>query len=227
MLSIGLRYSFKQTNIMKRLIILSILLSSVLTAQSQVDFDPKGSFKVEVGLPNNVSNYAFRDLMQGLVVVTPSYQYTFDNTLSVGAGLRYGFFNVNEFKNNIDMAGGMHIAGLFAKVGREKFYGNLGVDYGVRVGYSFNFFDTNKNEELRGKPYVNDGLFVEPTLGLSLMSTEKTSFRLALGYAMHSFEFTPNQLGIEQFSGMDQSKLDKLTSYFTIGFGYSFYFGKL
>src|SRR5690554_2137996 len=121
---------------MKQLIILLILISSVFTAQSQVDFIPNSSFKVEVGLPNNVSNYAFRDLMQGLVVVTPSFQYTFDNSFSLGIGLRYGFFNVNQFKNNIDMSGGLHLAGAFLKIGQEKYYGNFGVDYGVRLGYT-------------------------------------------------------------------------------------------
>lgn len=212
---------------MKQVIFLFILICSVFTVQSQVDFVPNSSFKVEVGLPNNVSNYGFRDQMQGLVVVSPSYQHTFDNSFSIGAGLRYGFFNVNEFKNNIDMAGGLHIAGLFAKVGREKFYGNFGVDYGVRIGYTANFFDTNTNQEALGKPFVNDGAFVEPTLGLSLMATENTSFRLSLGYALHSFKFSPNQMGTENFSGIEPSRLDKITSYFTIGFGYSYYFGKL
>lgn len=211
---------------MKQLIVLLIVISSVFTAQAQVDFLPKSSFKVEIGLPNNVANTGFRELMQGLVVVTPSYQYTFDNSLSLGVGLRYGFFNVNEFKNNIDMAGGLHIAGAFVKIGKEQYYGNFGVDYGIRIGYSSNFFDTNKNQDTLGKPYRNDGAFLEPTLGISLMATERTSFRLALGYAFHSFKFTPEVMGVDQFSGIQESKLDKITSFFTVGFGYSYYFGK-
>lgn len=210
---------------MKKIIALTILFSSVLSAQSQVDFTPKSSFKVEIGLPNNTSNAAFRDMMQGLVAVTPSYQYTFNNSLSIGAGLRYGFFNVNEFRNNIDLSGGMHIAGIFAKIGQEKFYGNFGVDYGVRVGYSANFFDTNFNDSLSGKPFSNDAIFIEPTLGLSLIASERTSFRLAIGFAVHDFIYSPEQMGIPQFSGFDPSTLNKRTSYFTVGFGYSYYFG--
>jgi hypothetical protein len=212
---------------MKKLIVLLILLGSVFTAQTQIDFVPNTSFKVEVGLPNNLSNVAFRELMQGLVVITPSYQYTFNNSISLGAGICYGFFNVNEFKNNIEMSGSMHITGVFAKVGSEKFYGNFGVDYGIRVGYSNNFFTTNTNEETRGKPYSNDGMFVEPTLGLALMATEKTSFRLALAYSLHSLKFTPYQMGVSKFTGIDPAQLDRITSFFTIGFGYSYYFGKM
>ncbi|HZH86881.1 MAG TPA: hypothetical protein VFD77_06155 [Brumimicrobium sp.] len=211
---------------MKQLIISLIFFSFILCVNSQTDFEPRSSFKVEIGLPNNATNYAFRDLMQGLVVVTPSYQFTLANSFSIGAGLKYGFFNVNEFKNNIGMTGGAHIAGIFGKIGQEKFYGNFGLDYGVRIGYTMNFFDTNKNNEALGKPYRNDGGFVEPTLGLALMGNENTSFRLALGYAFHAFQFRPHQMGLSEFSGVDPTKLSELTTYFTIGFGYSYYFGK-
>src|SRR5690554_5200566 len=209
---------------MKQLIFILLLISSIFTVNAQADFSPSSSFKVEIGLPNNATNYAFRDLMQGLVIVTPSYQYTFENSFSLGAGLRYGFFNVNEFKNNIGMSGGAHIAGIFGKIGQEKFYGNFGLDYGVRMGYAINIFNTNKNEELLDQPYYNDGGFVEPTLGLALMGSENTSFRLALGYAFHAFQFRPHQMGVSEFIGFDTSKFNKPTSYFTIGFGYSYYF---
>ncbi|RFC53726.1 hypothetical protein [Brumimicrobium aurantiacum] len=211
---------------MKKLILLFTVLNIAIVANAQIDFSPKNSFKVEIGLPNNASNYAFRQLMQGLVVITPSYQHTFDNTLTIGAGLRYSFFNVNEFKNNIDMTGGVHIAGAFAKIGQEKFYGNFGVDYGVRVGYASNVFATNTNDEANGGPRTSEGVFVEPTLGLSLMANEKTSFRLALGFAVHDFKFTPEDVSVESFSGISNDQLKNNTSYFTIGFGYSYYFGK-
>jgi len=210
---------------MKKFILSIVLFGAALTSYAQVDFMPNSSFKVEIGLPNNSSNKAFRDMMQGLVVITPSYQHTFDNSLSLGAGIRYGFFNVNEFKNNVDLTGALHIAGAFVKVGREKFYGDIGVDYGVRIGYSVNFFDTNYNDTLNGKPFSNESIFIEPTLGLSLMATEKTSFRLALGFTVHDFIFSADQVGIEQFSAYNIDDLGKATSYFTIGFGYSYYFG--
>ena len=211
---------------MKQLFISLIFLISILTAKAQVDFVPTSSFKVEIGLPNNATNYAFRDLMQGLLIVTPSFQYTFENSFSLAAGLRYGFFNVNQFKNNIGMNGGAHLAGIFGKIGQEKYYGNFGLDYGVRIGYTMNFFDTNKNKEILGRAYTNDGGFVEPTLGLSLLGNENTSFRLALGYAFHAFQFQPHQMGIEKFIGIEPTKLSNMTTYFTIGFGFSYYFGK-
>ncbi len=214
------------TTMKSLLIIFSILIIANTNSFAQTDFAPKGSFKVEIALPNNATNSAFRDLMQGLVCLTPSYQHTLDNTLSFGFGLRYNYFDVNEFKNTVGLAGGMHTAGVFGKIGQEKFYGNFGVDYGVRIGYSMNFFATNKNEELLGGAYSNDAGFVEPHLGLALTANENTSFRLVLGYAFHGFEFRPNQVGLENFAGVNADQLNAITTYFTIGFGYSYYFGQ-
>ncbi|MEX2485153.1 MAG: hypothetical protein WED10_11355 [Brumimicrobium sp.] len=190
----------------------------------QTEFQPNGSFKVEIGLPNIATNAAYKDLMQGLVVVTPSYQHTFDNTFSIGAGLRYSYFNVNEFKNNANISGGMHMAGAFGKIGIEKFYGNFGVDYGVRIGYTMNVSSTNAIIEENGDPYVFDGGFVEPTLGLALMADEKSSFRFAVGYAFHGFVYQPHHIGLDEFSGMNDDNLDVISTYFTVGFGYSYYF---
>lgn len=211
---------------MKNIFLALIFLASVFTVKAQADFIPKGSFNLEIALPNNVTNNAFKDLFQGLAAVTPSYQYTFDNTFSIGAGFRYGYFNVNEFRNNLDLKGGLHIMGAFLKVGQEKYYGNFGLDYGIRMGYSMNFFDTNKNKESIGKAYQNDGLFFEPNIGLALKSGDNSSFRFVVGYAFHTIKVGPEHVGVDQFAGIDQDKLNQITTYFTVGFGYSYYFGK-
>ncbi|MFA5573892.1 MAG: hypothetical protein WC994_02430 [Brumimicrobium sp.] len=211
---------------MKRIFLAIITFFFGITLYSQVDFEPKGSFIVDIGLPNNTSNLALKELVQGLVIINTGYQHTFDNTFSVAAGIRYGYMNINEFKNNIDLKGGIHYTGVWGKVGQEKYYGNFGLNYGVRIGYSMQFFATNKNEELRGKPYMNDGGFVEPTISFALMANERSSFSLTLGYAIHGFTLKADQLGIEQFTGLDKDRLSSPTSYFSIGFGYSFFFGK-
>src|SRR5690554_7330134 len=107
---------------MKQILFSLIFITSLNLAYSQSDFEPNGSFNVEVGLPNNVSNVAFKELLQGLVTITPSYQYTFNNSFSIGGGLRYNYFNINEFKNNIGLKGGLHIFGFFVKVVKENYY---------------------------------------------------------------------------------------------------------
>ncbi|MBW7868221.1 MAG: hypothetical protein H3C31_07860 [Brumimicrobium sp.] len=211
---------------MKRFILLLLLLSTYYLQAQTTEFTPNASFNIELGLPNNITNRAFRELMQGLAIVTPNFQYTLDNSFSIGAGLRYGYFNVNQFKNNIGLSGGLHVLGAFVKIGQEKYFGRFGIDYGVRVGYSVNIFNTNKNKLLLGKAYMNDGGFVEPVLGLCLTSTENSSFRLTLGYTFHGFKFQPHQTGIDQFSGFNDAKINEITTYFIVGFGYSYFFGK-
>lgn len=210
---------------MKQIILALVFFFTYTSVKGQADFEPKGSFNIEIGLPNNVTNNAFREIFQGLATITPSYQYTFGNTFSIGAGLRYNYFNVNEFKNNLDLSGGLHLMGAFLKVGQEKYYGNFGLDYGLRMGYTINLFNTNKNTEHLGKPYQDDSFMIEPVLGLALKSGDNSSFRLTMGYAFHTMKITANQVGVDQFSGLDQSKLNQITSYFSIGFGYSYYFG--
>lgn len=211
---------------MKQVLFSLLIITSITFSHAQSDFEPNGSFNVEVGLPNNVSNVAFRELLQGLVTITPSYQYTFNNSLSIGAGLRYNYFNINEFKNNIGLKGGLHILGAFAKIGQEKYYGNFGLDYGIRAGYAFNVFSTSSNKENHGGPHIDNSAFIEPVIGLALKSGDQSSFRLTIGYAFHTFDLRPEHLGTEYFSGIDPDKLGKITTYFSIGFGYSYYFGK-
>lgn len=191
---------------------------------AQSDFTPNSSFKVEIGLPNNISNKGFREIMQGLAVVTPSYQHTFNSSFALGAGLRYGYFNVNEFKNNANLKGGLHMIGAFIKVGQEKYYGKFGLDYGVRMGYTLNYFVTNLNDNKNGGPFSNGSLLIEPTINFSLMATENSSFNLFLSYSIHSFRFRPNQVGLDYFSGINKEDNNAYTSFFTIGFGYSYFF---
>lgn len=211
---------------MKNGVLSVIFICSIFVSQAQSTISPRSSFKVQIGLPSNTSNKAFRSIMQGLVILTPSYQYTFESSLALGAGLRYGFFNVNEFKNNANLSGGMHSVGAFIKVGQEKYFGKFGLDYGLRMGYTFNYFLTNQNKFKNQNPYSNNSFLIEPTISFSLMATEKTSFNFFLAYGVQTFKFRPNQVGLDYFSGISKEDNNQITSYFTIGFGYSYFFDK-
>lgn len=212
-----------------RNIILTLGIGFILSIQAvnaQTSFSPGSSIKVQIGLPNNTSNKAFRSIMQGLVILTPSYQYTFENSFAIGAGLRYGYFNVNEFKNNASLTGGMHSMGAFLKIGQEKYFGRFGLDYGIRMGYTMNYFLTNLNKANKGGPYSNNSILIEPTISFALMATENSSFNFFMGYAIQNFKFRPNQVGLDYFSGISEEDNNKITSYFSIGFGYSYFFNR-
>ena len=66
------------------LFILTFLFSSNIGMTQSID--PDDSFTIELGLPNSFSNQPFKEIMQGLVCVSPYYQYAFKNGLAIGAG---------------------------------------------------------------------------------------------------------------------------------------------
>jgi len=212
---------------MKLLYVTLIAFCFLNSSLAQTDeFQPAGSFKAEIGLANNISNEAFRDLMQGLFNITAGYQYTLPSSLSLGAGIRHNYFTVNQFKNNVDLRGGIHFGGIYGKIGIEKYYGQFGIDIGVRGGFNMMFSTTNKCDLTAGGPSLFNGAFIEPVINLGLLADERSSFYLNLTYAIHSFKFEPFHVCEDDFSSYSERGLDNLTSYFVIGFGYSFYFGQ-
>jgi hypothetical protein len=210
---------------MKRIIFVCFILLAANVSAQQEEFQPMGSFKAEIGLANNISNIAFRDLMQGLFNVTAGYQYTLPSSLSLGAGIRWNYFAVNEFKNNVDLAGGVHFGGAYGKIGIEKFYGQIGIDAGIRLGYNMLFSTTNKCSATGGL-VTDENFFFEPVFNIGLLATENTSFYLTTSLAFHNLKFEPRHVCEPAFTAYDIDRLDRITTYFVVGFGYSYYFGK-
>jgi hypothetical protein len=192
------------------------------------DFQPSLSFRAEVGLPAALevsTNKGFRDLLTGIVNVSPFVQYTLESQYTFGGGIKYTLFNVNEFRNNFDLSGNVHMLSGFIKIGKEQFYGKLGVDYGVKFGYGINFFDTNFCREELGRANESYDFMIEPGISLIYMVNENSAFYIGqLAYAVHSFNFTPDKVCVSNFPGIGPDQLRTRTSYLTFGFGYSYYF---
>ncbi len=189
------------------------------------DIELKHTFNVEIGLPNGMTNKPFANIMQGLVNVNPYYQYTLANGIAFGGGVRYAYFGVNQFRVPQKTLGGMHSFGVFGKVAHEKFYTDrFSGDFGVKVGYTENYFNTDRNKNLGQNPYKVTSVLVEPTAELSLLADEQVSYSLVVSYAFQGFSFKSNMIGLETFGGYDPSQFEKVTSYLTIGFGFTYYF---
>lgn len=99
------------------LILFFSLLMSSINAQA---INPDDSFTFELGLPNATNNKAYRLIMQGLVCISPSYQYALKNGISFGIGLHYSYFAINEFRVQPKIFGGIHSGSAFLKLGHEK-----------------------------------------------------------------------------------------------------------
>ena len=204
-------------------ILVSMLLSCSSFKAQKLELDD--SFVLELGLPNGFSNAPFRNIMQGLVYVSPMYQYTLKSGISLGAGLHYSYFNINQFRINQKIYGGMHNGSAFGKIGFEKFWTpSFATDFSVKIGavQSAFFTDTLKSQGITYRSTMST--YVEPNLGLCLASDVNASFRLTIGYAFYGFGFNPSYLGLNSSLGYSAADLRKTASFLIVGFGYSRYF---
>jgi hypothetical protein len=187
--------------------------------------DIRHTYNIELSLPNSMSNKAFEDIMQGLVNASTYYQYSFKNGLNLGAGVRYSYFTINEFRVPEPVSGGLHSGAAFLKFGWQKFYNEtLALDFGVKAGYNQNYFLTNLNDSIGVNPFQVNAIYAEPALGLILMADERTSYRFYLGYGIQDFVFLPSMLGLSTNGGYVGEKVESKSGYLLFGFGFSFYF---
>ena len=199
-----------------------LFFSLIISCVSAQTINPDDSFTFELGLPNAINNKAYRSIMQGLVCISPSYQYALKNGISFGIGLHYSYFAINEFRVQPKIFGGIHSAAAFLKLGHEKFWTErFGTEIGCKIGYlnSFAFSDLIKNYRR------TEASFVEPFISLIATSSVNSAYRFTIGFPFYGFNFTPETIGILDSSmGYSSADFSKIASAFTISFGYTFYF---
>lgn len=196
-------------------------------AQNDGVFKPKFTWNVELGLPVATSNEPFKDIMQGLVSVNTYQQYSFPFNINIGLGLKYSYFAVNEFAISQPVFGGIHSGGAFAKIGWDKFYGDVfSTDFGVKIGYAEHFITTDVNSANGVNPVRFSNVFVEPVLSFILKADQRNSYRLNLGYTFYGFPYQPTDIGLESNGDYLPETLENSTQFFFVGFGYTFYFGE-
>ena len=210
----------------KIVLVLLLLAMPLFACQSMhAQIDPDDSFVIELGLPNGMVNAPFKNIMQGLVYISPMYQYTTKSGLSLGGGLHYSFFSVNQFRINQKVSGGMHTGAAFLKLGHEKFWNNaLATDIALKGGVAQSVIITDALKASGVGFLPKTCLYLEPNIGLCLASEVNASFRLTIGYAIYGFGFKPWDLGVNSTLGYSQAELNKVTSFLVVGFGYSRYF---
>ena len=197
-------------------------LQGSYTAQ---DMEIDDSFVLELGLPNGFVNAPFKNIMQGVVYVSPMYQYTLRSGLMFGAGMHYSYFNINQFRINQKISGGMHNGAAFIKLGHEKFWTpSLATDIGVKAGFAQTAFVTDTLKSMGITYNSKQSAYIEPNIGICLAADVNASFRLTIGYAFYGFGYKPWDIGINSDLGYSASELNKVSSYLIVGFGYSRYF---
>jgi hypothetical protein len=205
--------------------VLFIVLVCFLSAPASAQHNSKYAFNMDIGLPIAVGNESFQDIMQGLACTTIYGQYNFPFRLNVGLGVRYSLFTIDEFAITENNVGQIHLGAAFLKLGYDQFHTDrFTTDFGIKIGYSWNYANTDLNTALGVSPVAFEAVLIEPTLGLILFTDDQNSYRWNIGYCIQGYGFRPSTIGLSSNSAYDSSKFDRLTNYFVVGFGYTHYF---
>ena len=189
------------------------------------EITPDDSFTFDLCLPNATGNQAFQKVMIGLVHASAHYQYAFKSGLYLGTGVHYSYFSINEFRLQPKVYVGIHSGAAFLKTGHEKFWSErFGTDIGLRAGWVRSYVNSDALAALNMSPQIREGLYLEPNISLILTSDVNQSFRLTLGYPFYGYPFSPELIGAEGNLGYDPAEFLKNSSFFSAGFGYTYYF---
>ena len=139
-------------------------------------FQPKASLSVDAGIPTKNKNVSFGNVMEGLFNGGFTYQYNVFKGLTLGAGAKYSYFNINTFAlNNTSISGGLHMPAVFGQIGYERFTTDrISFNFSVRAGYAVNISANDSCKINRGESHVEMSGFVEPQFE-ALLLTEKNS----------------------------------------------------
>jgi hypothetical protein len=212
------------------LVFISFFIGQKKDANAQgLSYQPKGSFSIDIGIPTSERNIAFSNILEGLFNGGLGYQYNIYKGLTVGAGAKYSFFTNDRFalKQTVGK-GGLHIPSVYLKLGYEKFTTDrFSINISARSGYANLISVNDSSKALLGKPFMESVFFVEPQLELVLTSekNDPNAFSLMLGYAVYFAEYRPEYQSRIQFTGFLPEHSKGLTRFFSLGFGYRYYFG--
>jgi len=217
-----------------KLIIKLCLAFSLMTftfnakSQSFSYAEPKASFSVDLGIPTSERNLTFNNVLEGLFHGGLGYQYNVYKGLSLGVGANFSYFSNNRFSLNSSIGkGGLYMPGINMKVSYEKFTTErFSFNIGMRGGYSYMISVNDSSKIKLGGPFIAQCFFVEPQLEM-LLTTEKGSpdgFSLVLGYSFYFKEYNAEFLSRDFLVGLSQEASQGITRFFSLGFGYRYYF---
>jgi len=205
---------------LKSFIFILLFIPFCVYSQKSVKHSISGDFK----LPSALSNRAFKSTSDGVADLSIVYQNPFIKGFGLGAGFSFLYLKINEFAFSFP---GRQIEGevkRYAPFGKifyqRKINSQFLLDFGTKIGYSFfdysSSFCTEMNIDSK-----DQGLFIEPSIGLHMFAQENFSIGLVLAYGVNSVQFSPSSLCLSSFPGYDQSDYDGNSNVLSIGFSFS------
>ncbi len=210
-------------DVKKHVVLICLSFAALTYGQKE---EPRWTFNAELGLPVELANPAFKEIMQGLVGASAYMQRKLPLDLNVGLGVKYSYFKINEFSIPEPVFGGMHTGAAYGKIGWGKFHNDrFATDFGLKIGYAQNYYDTDVNKLLSVNPVVQAAFYTEFVTSLILTADEKNSYRWIIGYGSFGRGFNPADIGIQSNEGYDPETFARRTQYLIVGFGYTYYLG--
>ncbi|MFN3343871.1 MAG: hypothetical protein ACK40M_14335 [Flavobacteriales bacterium] len=184
----------------------------------------KGSFK----LPTPIKNKAFTSVIDGIADANLSFHYPFLRHFYFGAGYRYSYFQINDFRAKADLNANLQIHSPFAVLGFERFATPRFL-YGVslRSGYSMLHFKSNTclSNNPEGKGAGQEAVFIEPEFTLELMSGENMAFSFVTSWTWILDEFGAENICLSNFSGLTADDSKGYYQFISVGFGFTVFLG--
>jgi hypothetical protein len=171
-------------------------------------------------LPKTLGNKSFKGLMSGLANIDLIYQYNLANGIGVGAGFSYSYYELNGSIFQGSVVGQMEGYNPFLKIAKRKEMNeNSYVELSVSGGY--NVLNTSGNQ--CSDVFKQEAFNLTPQLGFYLLSSEFLSFGIVVSYNYFDAEFSPANICMSSFPGIDPANSIGNSHVFSVGFGFSTY----
>ncbi len=188
------------------------------------------SIQFDARMPLNTGNPSFRATMDGIVYANVHGQLRLFNKVfgGIGAGIYFGRVDDVSLGQNMLSNGSMtawipHIQLSYEDAISE----NVMVGGYVKTGYAFAGFSSNYcNGSTNGWP-TQQALMIEPGFTGMLIAQDNVAVSLKTGYSLIFADYGPAQLCLPFFSGFEDEDSEGIYQYFSIGFGFSLFLGKV
>ncbi len=221
---------------MKKILLCCCGMLLALGSMAQPEEEPRGTdftpgviptlrpnVKGDFQLPIPLANRSFSRTVNGIADAGLSVQFPFLRNFYAGAGFRYTYMQISDFIINTKIDANMKQYAPFAKVGFEKFTTErISYSIALRAGYSWIDFTSNT---CPGKP-AQQAYYLQPEFALSILSTENLGFSFIVSYSWINAQYGPELLCLPNFSGMIPSDNKGAYQVFSVGFGFTAFFGK-
>jgi hypothetical protein len=183
----------------------------------------RGFFK----LPNTIANNTFKKVFNGVSNIEVSYMQPFAKNFFVTGGFQHGYFDVNQFSFPELSNGKMQSFMGVGEIGYQKYWNDKWYYIAsLRAGYGLVAIKT-ANCSNEGTVPQQAMAFGEGLFGIYLHGNDRMSYGLVISYQLYNFEFGPEWICRDNFSGLTEIDYQGLSQNITVGFGFTCILGKM